>query len=194
MKNLVDLRADFDAELTDDLLQMVRDQDKNRWLNDAQAHVIYFNPTSAVLTWSIGAFLVTLPADFVSFDSFHPTAVGDPAIPSYRLWHNKIRFTEKATVAGSATLFYGASLPAITGTVASVIPAVLDQALVSWALSRFYRQLAGSRTDFRRYSTLAQGNAADVPQLLSAADRHQSDFAGSVNAWQMPEAVTFFGD
>jgi hypothetical protein len=183
---------DFKTELSDELQQMASPENFQRWINDGRARMGYYVGGTASLTWIIGDWTVNLPTDFCDADSIEPA--DGVRLPPFRVWERQLRFNEKATTAGSATLFY-LKLPAeITGVADSTLPDVLDQGLVSYALFRFFKWLATSRADYRRYSTIAQGNAADVPQLLAAGAGHRQDFAEAVDTHSLNKAVSFFGE
>jgi hypothetical protein len=188
-----EMREAFYGELDSNLAEMVEPDQIDLWLNQARAHTRYEHPTTAVLAWSKGNLLVDLPDDFCSLDEIVPS--GGASLPTFRVWNGKLRITDPngAPSDGTATIFYGAIPPKVTGSAKSVMPEVIDQACVSWALSRFFRRLASSRSDYRRYSTIAQGNAADIGQLLTESDRHHGDFLERVDAWRIAEPVSFFG-
>jgi hypothetical protein len=189
VRSLGELRQSFYAELGEELRSLVEKQDIDRWLNDAAAFMDEWDGKSVSLTWAIGDVLVDLPTDFVSLDSLESTSI----VPQYRVWRRKLRFESAATSAGTATAYYLAEPARVTGSDASTLPNILDQARVFFALSRFFRRLATSRSEYRRYSTIAQGNAADIADLLAQAERYELDFDAATNAYEPAGAVTFFG-
>lgn len=189
MRRLGELRDSFYAELGEELRVMAEKKDIDRWMNDAAAYMDEHDAQTATITWVAGDFLVTLPSDFVSLDSLDT----DDPLPGYRVWHRKLRFESAATSDGSATIFYLAEPDRVTASTASTLPDILDQARVFYALARFFRRLATSRSDYRRYSTIAQGNAAEIGDLLAQAERYQADFDAAVNAYEPAEAVGYFG-
>jgi hypothetical protein len=182
----------FGSDLSDELAQMVDRSQFDRWVNDGISRLGFYTGASADLAWVSGDWSVEFPADYCDFDSLEP--LSGSAVPAHRIWRRTLRFERRATSPGSATLFYTRLPDLITSTAASTLPDVLDQALVSYALYRFFKWLATSRADFRRYSTIAQGNAADVPQLLAAAAGHRQDFAEAVDVHILQSPVAFFGD
>jgi hypothetical protein len=192
VRSLTVLKEGFYRELSDELGQIADEDDVASWINDGRTRLGYYEPKTAALTWSVGDYLVTLPVDCCEFDSVVPD--DGVSIPPHRVWNNRLRFDCKATSAGTATLFYGATPAAITGDLDSTLPDVLDQALISYALFRFFKWLAASRSDYRRYSTIAQGNAADVNQLLAAASGHRTDFIDAISSREIPAPVSFYGE
>jgi hypothetical protein len=189
VRRLGELRDSFYAELGEELRMMAEKKDIDRWLNDAAAYMDEHDGKTATITWAADDYLVDLPTDFVSLDSIET----DDPLPGYRVWHRKLRFDDSASSAGTATIFYLAEPTRVTGSTASTLPDILDQARVFYALARFFRRLTTSRSDYRRYSTIAQGNAAEIADLLALAERYQADFDAAVNAYEPSEAVTYFG-
>ena len=189
MRRLGELRESFDAELGEELRALVEQRDVDRWLNDAAAFMEEYEGQTAEVTWAVGDRLVSLPDDFTDLDSVETNDV----MPSYRVWQRKLRFECAATSAGTATIYYLGEPARVTGSSASTLPDILDQARVFYALSRFFRRLATSRSDYRRYSTIAQGNAADVADLLAQAERYQDDFNTAVDGYKPRAAITFYG-
>jgi len=192
MRSLQRMYDDFTAELSDELAQMVDIVDVQRWINDGRSRLGYYVGGTAALAWSTNDWTVNLPTDFCDLDDIEPAS--GISLPPWRVWQRQIRFDTQPTSNGTATLFYLKLPPEITGAADSTYPDVLDQSLTSYALFRFFKWLATSRSDYRRYSTIAQGNAADVPQLLAAAAGHRQDFAEGVDTHNLRAPVSFFGD
>lgn len=191
-ETLEDLRSLFYRELSEELQAVVPSDRVDGWLNDGRPHLGYYFGQTETLTWAVDDYLVDLPADFCEFDSLVPA--DGVVLPAYRVWNRKLRFETAATSAGSATLFYASTPPAITGSAPSTLPVSLNRALVAYALYRFLRWLVNSRADYRRYSTIAQGNAADVPTLLSIAGGYRQDFIEALGTQKLDAPVSFFGD
>lgn len=194
MKSAQQLTEAFYQDLSEDLSQMVRGDDQILgWINDARTRVGFYVPKTVALTWDEDDWTVDLPEDFCEFADLK--ADDDTIIPSYSIWENsKLRFDSKATADGGATLFYGADPPRISATQDSVFPDNLDQACVAYALYRFFKWLATSRADYRRYSTLMQGNATDVATLLQTAAGYRADYIESMGSTKLAPPVTFFGN
>lgn len=192
MRSLERMWGEFKSELSPDLEAIAEQPDFERWINDGRTRLGYYVGNTATLTWSADDWTVSLPSDYCQFDSIEPD--DGVIVPAWRVWRNKLRFDEQPTDAGTVTLFYLAFPAEITGAADSTMPDVLDQALISYALYRFYKWLAGSRADYRRYSTIAQGNAADVPQLLAAAAGHRQDFLEALDTFLLEAPVSYFGD
>jgi hypothetical protein len=192
MRSAEQMWDDFLGELSTDLQRMAEQPKFLRWVNDGKSRIGYYVGGSAAITWAIGDLLISLPTDYCEFDSIEPAS--GTTMPEYRIWRDKIRLTSAATSAGSATLYYQKLPPDITGAADSTLPDILDQGLISFALFKFFKWLATSRADYRRYSTIAQGNAADIPQLLAAAAGHRADFAEASDLRTLQAPVTYFGD
>ena len=191
-ETLQDLRDLFYRELSDELQQVCPPDRVEGWLNDGRPHLGFYEGKTATLTWAADDYLVDLPSDFCEFDSI--VAAENSDMPAYRVWNRKLRLEEAATSAGSATLFYAAVPAQITGSAPSTLPRNLNRALVAFALYRFLKWLVASRADYRRYSTIAQGNAADIPTLMSIAAGYRQDFIDALGTQKLDAPVTFFGD
>lgn len=192
MRSLERMWEDFGSDLSDELAQMADRPAFDRWINDGRSRLGYYVGATATLTWAVDDWTVDLPTDYCAFDDIEPD--DGVTVPPFRVWRSQIRFDAKATSAGTATLFYTTLPDEITASADSTLPDVLDQALVSYALFRFFKWLATSRSDYRRYSTVAQGNAADVPQLLAAASGHRQDFIEAIDVYGLEAPVSFYGE
>lgn len=173
-----------------DAAQLIRDAQIDRWVNQAQARLGTYAQKTAAVTWTAGATSITVPADFRDVVEF----VGDDAIPTHRVWGGGIDFTRPAEWAGSAKLYYLGHWPRITTDTPSELPEEGNQACLSFALYRFFKRLASSRADYRRYSTITQANGVDIEELDDLSERHYNDFLDSRESMSVESPLPFFED
>lgn len=178
------------------LYELIRDEQVDRWANRGQAQLALRVGTKITLSWADGAASVSLPADCVAVDRLvsmttclpEHVRIGGPVGGS-------LAFLDPASVAaGEADLYYQADLAKITGSSASLGSSLADEAIISYALSRFYRRVAGSRADYRRYSTITGQNGVDVADLEDLADAHFRDFVDARERLVGSDPATFYGD
>lgn len=203
--------ADFLDAVKDELgdaEQLVRDEQFTRWVNRGRHALGIYQPRVAELTWTANADGVALPPDYSQLQEIVPAS--GTTIPVFRVVGNKpgggpelgdpppaayLAFIDPSCVSGgTATLYYGVDYPAITGAVASTMPAAADEAVVSYALARFFKRVAASRADFRRYVTVTGQNGIEVADLLELADQHSRDFLDQRAGLAVQAPTTYFGD
>lgn len=178
MMTLSEFRDAFASEVGPEVAALARAQEIDRWFNAAQRALGVYREMTSDLAWLALASTVALPTDFVRPEQLLP----DPdtgCVPSHRVWGDPkaILFVDPANVtAGSAKLFYWAAWPKITSGQPSLLPDVGDDACLSYALYRFYKRLASSRADYRKYSTVAAANGVDIEELDALSERHYNDF------------------
>jgi hypothetical protein len=196
--------VDFIKDELGDVEQLVRDEQFIRWVNRGRARLGIVKAERAALTWAAGAAYVALPDDFERLDSVVPdpgvtmprfflvASTGDPAAPEAPYY---LRFVDPSCVeAGTAAVYYGASYPDVTGAAPSTMPPLADEAAVSFALSRFFRRLAASRADFKRYATITGQSGIDVNDLTALADEHVREFEDARAELIGAEPATFYSD
>lgn len=174
MNTLQDFIDAFAEEVGPDLAAMVSPSAIGRWVNRAQARLGIYRGLRATVTWSVGDSIVTLPTDFYKHEELHGDGVAN--LPNHRWWGGHLRFNDPATVAGTMTMDYYAMYPKITMSSDSALPDVGDDACVSYCLYRFYKRLASSRADYRRYATITATNGVDISELNQLSETHFSDF------------------
>ena len=170
--------ADFLEAIEDELGEaatLVRDEQFIRWINRGRARLGLSKQTFATITWADGEAFVWYPTDCQRVDGITPNP--GSRIPAHYQLLDRLTFLEPAQVrAGSATLYYGASYPEITGSAASTLPELADEAIVSFVLARYFKRIASIRSDFRRYVAITGQNGVDVRDLLDLALDHERDF------------------
>lgn len=185
-----ELVADFYAEVGSDLDEMVKPERVLRWMNQGQARLPR-KASMVEITWNVGDASVDMLADFIRFEGLIDV---DGCLPAHRVWGNAIVFSAPAYDSGSATLLYWADWPAISNTQDSTLPQVGEQGLVSFALYRFFKTLASSRADFRRYATISQANGVDISELDALSERHLADYEDAQEEMNVQHAASFFGE
>lgn len=187
-----------------DVQSLVTDPVIDPWLNEGQARLKLYLPKSQTVSWAAAAASIALNADVARAEEILLDENVDP-LPSYRIWGAAtyggvptIYFvTPSLVTAGSGRLFYWSLYPAIAGGADSQLPPLGDSAIVSFAEYRFYKMLAGSRSDYRRYSTITQANGVGVSDLDTLSERALVDFESIRDALQdngedLDSASTFF--
>lgn len=187
---------DFREALTDELgdaVELVRDEHLLRWVNRGRARLGLHVAKDGDVTWVDAAAEVVLPIDCVAVDRI--VAKSGSSLPAHVVQTDRVAFLEPTCVsAGEATVYYRAEYPAVTGQVASTMPASADEAVVSFALSRFFLRVASQRSDFRRYAQITGQNGVDVQDLADLADQHYRDFLDARGDVPSQAPATFFGD
>jgi len=191
-----EIEARFFDEIGDDLGELARRAEVLSWFNDGVGRLPARFPKTAVITWAANDTSVNLPADLVSLESIR-VADSSYRLPAHQRWGLTLQFLDAASSAGSATIFYFANYPRVTGSNPSVLSPVGEDACLSYARYRFYRKLAGSRADFRRYATVTGQSGVEVSDLEAIAERHRQDFVDAraeMEEGELLEPATFYGD
>ena len=192
MKTLKELREAFFESIGEELRNLAPDRRVAIWLNDGQSQLNYWREYSVHIQWEQGASTYEMPADY--HDSARLVADVGTRLPEYVAWAGSIDFLDPggAPRDGAATLYYRAHWPAITGDQPSILPLSGDVAITAYATFRFYKRLVSARADFRRYSAIAGGGAADVEDVQSLARDAFDDFRQARELLPMRPPVTFF--
>ncbi len=166
----------FDAE-AGDIVSLATQALKIIWFNEGQARLLKRRMTYTDLTWAAAARSVALPTDFVQLDKlvWNDGSTEEP----WRVWGETLVLDDYAGAsgAGGARCFYWAEFTEmVTGTTATDLNISMDYACLYFALHRFYKRLASNRAYYKRYSTLAGGNAVSMGDLQNEADRYYQDF------------------
>lgn len=180
---------------TGDVADIITPTEIDRWLNRGQERLSFWKPLTSALTWASGDLSIALPSDFRQFESirFVPDSYLDP----YDFFGNAIYFTsgDGASSDGSGTLFYWAAWPEINSSVDCDLPPVGQEAIVKYAVHRFYQRLAAGRSDYRRYVTLTGGNAVGVGELMQLSLDYLQDFNDLKQEMQtLRPGETYYGD
>lgn len=192
---LDELLDEFEDEVGDDLFALTSAAEVTRWLNKGQRRLGWKQDAEATVTWVAGATDVDLPAD--CFRPVRLVANSDTVVPPHRIRQTSIRFLvdeDGVSDAGTAKLLYLSDYPAITEAVDSALSSDGDDALVAFALYRFFRKLATSRSNYQRYSVTQGVNAISVDDLVNVMNQHLDEFLSIQQDDPPSEAVTFFGD
>lgn len=197
MLSLVELHEEFYDEIggvDSDLARFVEDADITRWLNHGQRRLRWLIERSDTVSWAAEDQTASFPADCFKPGKFI-VATGT-VMPAYRLWNDGFFFLhpDGAPSAGSITLLYHARPAAITSAQDSELTEEGDQAIVAYALYRFLKRMATTRSDYEQYATLTGGNGVDMEALLAQADRHYDEFLAAEQSLPVSEPSTFYGD
>lgn len=165
-----------------------------RYLNEAQRRlepeVARERMTTA--TWAADATSYTLPTDLISITALEPDSTSYSVPGRYRIHGGVMYFDQRDTVyAFSGRLYYRAHFPQISDSVDSLVPPAAGDALVSFALYRCFHRIASNRSEYRRYSTLAQ-NGVTVAELEGIATNHLADFNDAKALAQNLEQPSYF--
>lgn len=189
-------QAEFRTAVTEevgDLSALVDNAEVDRWVNEGRTRIGAYKRSTATVTWAAGDPDVDLPADCVAFVRLH----GDDVylLGRYTVWGTKLVLHDPdgASGSGTATAFYRAYYPQITGAADSELSEEADRGLISYALFRFFKKLSSSRSEYRRYSTLVGQNAVQIEDLQVEADRHYNDFVESSEALPLDPPTIFYG-
>lgn len=175
MWELSEFEAGFRAEVGDDLMELTKPSDISRWVNEGQAKLRYYREQAAAVTWAALDETIAVPSDFHHIEKLVPD--DGVYVAPFHAWGSTIRFDRPDVVeAGSGKLWYWGKWPTITGSQASLLPEIGDQAVLSYALYRFFKRLASSRADFRLYASLRQANGVTIEDLDALSERHLGDF------------------
>lgn len=189
-----ELQELFFDELGRDVGQLAREPEVCAWLNAGIGRLPARYPRTASVTWAEGASEVALPADFVKLDRVEVTS---GLLQPYTCWGTKLRFYDPLTVSGAGVVFYFSRFPSVSTSSASALPPAGDEAIVFYALWRFFRKIASARADFRRYSTITGQSGLDVSDLDAVAERYRQDFLDAraeLEEDDFSAPATFFGE
>lgn len=195
MRSLADLFDEFYLEIGTDLAELVEDVEVARWLNAGQRRLGFKRDLESALTWTAGDTEVALPTGVWQVNRL--VANSDTLIPAYQIRETTIRFLvdeDGVSDDGGATLLYQGNYPQITDSQDSLLSDDGDDALVAFALYRFFRKLATTRSLYTRYSTLTGQNAVTVDDLLQIASQHLDEFLAVRDDVPLSSPTTFFGE
>ena len=171
--NAAEILERFFDEVGADVGELARDEEVIAWFNAGVARLPARYPRTASITWAGNASSITLPTDFSAFDRVEVTT---GILYSHVIWGSELRFFTPTSSSGAGTLFYYAHFPPVDGSNDSVLSPIGDEACLSYALFRFFRKLAASRADFRRYATITGQTGLDVSDLDAVAERYRQDY------------------
>ena len=175
-------------------MDLIRDEQLDRWVNRGRVRLGIYDAKSVDLEWSSNATEVEFPEDYARFDRLIATPL-IAVIPQYTVLTRSLSFLDPERVgAGSGTLYYGAFFPPISASVESTMPPLADEAVVSYALARFFRRIATTRSDFRRYTSITGQNGVDVADLIDLAERHDADCEAARADLVNAAPAAFYGD
>jgi hypothetical protein len=189
-----------DAGLTDEATRgdLAPEGDVERWLTQARLKIGPGARKIATVTWASEDTTIALPADCQSVSRI--VADSGSVVPAYDEWGQVLALRSPAQSDGSATLFYcGYYEPATdSSSVRSGDPSQDAAALacIEYALSRFFRKLAGSRVDYRRYSTITGQSGVDAQDLRDLSDDYLANFesAKADLAVEQGAPTSYYGD
>ncbi len=181
-----------DAGLTDIELreELAPEGDAERWLGQALVRIGPYAQKTDLIAWKAGDSSADLPPDCVDVARIEVT---EGALPSYDQWGLKLAFRTAASSEGSAILYYSAYF----GLPTDAIDPRADKAqlaAVEYALSRFFRKLAASRSDYRRYSTTTGQSGVEADDLRALADDHLAQFETVAEELSLGAPTTFYGE
>ena len=194
MLRLDELLDEFEDEVGTELMGMTSPEEVTRWLNKGQRRLGWKVDAEASVTWAAAATEVDLPAD--CYRPFRLVPNSDTVIPAHKIRQTSIRFLvdeDGVSDAGTAKLIYEADYPAITDAAASELSVHGDDAIVAFALYRFFRKLATNRANYQRYSVTQGVNAVSVDDLVNVMNQHLDEFLSVQQDDPPAEATTFFG-
>ena len=194
MLRLDEFLADFEAEVGAELFALTSAGEVTRWLNQGQRRLGWKQDAEATVTWTAAATEVALPTD--CYRPFRLIPNSDTVLPAHKIRQTSIRFLideDGVSDAGTAKLLYEADYPAITDTADSELSTHGDDAVLAFALYRFFRKLATNRANYQRYSVTQGVNAISVDDLVNVMNQHLDEFLSVQQDDPPAEATTFFG-
>ncbi len=174
--------------------ELVRRYEIQGWLNIGVGRLPALYRLSTSFSWLANDGSIVLPSDFVKLDRL---TVSTGRLPAHTIWGGSLVFYDPATAAGSGTLFYCGYFPGVSASVASSLPPAGEDAIVSYALFRFYRKLASSRADFRRYTAITGQAGLEVADLDAVSERYRQDFLDAradLEEIELSEPTGFYGE
>lgn len=181
-----------DAGLTDDELReaLAQEGDVEMWFEQGRIRLGPYAEKVKDLYWASGDLSLDLPPDCVDLARVD---VSEGVLPAYDKWALKLRFRTSANEGGVATAYYTGYFDPPGDT----RDPRLDKAhlaCVSYALSRFFRKLSASRSDYRRYSTITGQNGIEAADLRDLADDHERQFDSLADEISLGASSTFYGE
>jgi len=181
-----------DAGLTDEELRgdLAQEGDVEMWIEQARVRIGPYAEKTADLYWTSGATSVDLPPDCVDVARIDVTS---GSLPASDKWALKLRFRSEAAADGAATLYYTGYFDS-PGDTLDPRADKAHLACVEYALSRFFRKLAASRSDYKRYATVTGQSGIEADDLRNLADDHERLFDGLVDEISLGAPSTFYGE
>lgn len=185
-----------DAGLTEEIdrAALAPQGDVETWLLHARLRLGCFEGRSELVSWAVNAVSIPLAADFVNFQKII-TYTG--YLPQYDLVAHELVFRAVSNSSGTGRVYYERLFPLQDDGSAPDGNATQDRAclaFVDYALSRFFRRLAASRVDYKRYSTVTGQAGLEASDLQSLADDHRNDFDAFRNELSLSPGASFYGD
>jgi hypothetical protein len=171
---------------------LITDEQIGFWVNDGKNRLGSIKPQSITLSWAALASTVSLPSDFINLSHVRLDST-TLYMPPYEIWGTVLRFTETdgASTGGGCTAFYWAMHPDIDAQTDSQMPPAGDQAAVNWCCHRFFRRMANSRAEYRRYATMVGANGVTVDDIRELAAEYLQDYNDARGQLEIPGETGF---
>jgi len=181
-----------DAGLTDEPLraELAPEGNVERWLWQARLKIGVYEEKSATLWWEAGDTSLVLPPGLVRLGRIVQI---EGCLPAHDQWGLELAFRDgPATEGGSVQVYYESLFNVEPG--GTPMAESVGLAYVSYALSRFFRALASSRSDFKRYTTVTGQAGIEAGDLQDLAREHLADFEGFRNDLAPSAPTLRYGD
>lgn len=181
-----------DAGLTDEELReaLAPEGDVEMWIEQARVRIGPYAERTEDIYWTSGDTSIDLPPDCVEVARID---VSEGSLPAHDKWALKLRFRSEALLGGSGTLYYTGYFD----TPGDARDPRADKAhlgCLEYALSRFFRKLAASRSDYKRYATVTGQSGIEAQDLRDLADDHERLFDNLVDEISLGSPSTFYGE
>ncbi len=185
-----------DAGLTDEAsrAQLIPEGDVERLLIQARLRLGPLDRRVKDITWDSGVKSIALPVDCAVVSDVE---VSEGHLPRWDEWGQTLRLRDATPSSGRAEVYYSSyfDIPSRFALGEDPTTDAAGLACVSYALSRFFRKLAGSRLDYRKYSTITGQSGVDAADLRDLADDHLSEFEQARSDLELlPPSSSFYGD
>lgn len=175
-----------------DLSTLVPTGAVERWFNEAQARLQWYQRAVFDVEWTAGDIYVTVstPAALAGMEE-----ILYPEGNRERRWQFaqggiQIEDFDGAEYDGEAKVLGFAFWPEVDDSTPSALPRVADTACISFCLYKFFRLMVANRSIYQRYSVMVGENGVSMDDLADQADDHYRDYLETRN--ELPQGTSSF--
>jgi hypothetical protein len=192
--SLEEIREECYETVGEQLAQLLEPAMVDRWFNRGRERLGPRYEQTGTITWDSGDTEVTLPTGYIRLSYIVYSDSAD--LGWYKVFNKKFvsLVSDGFPSDGTAEIGYWTYYPAVTDDDDSVMEPQEDEACIQYTCYRFFRMLASSRANYRRFVTTTGQNGVTTDDLLEIANEHLAAFGDALNTVPLSEPITFYND